>query len=148
MSQPLWYATTQKVSVAWLTAVGLAAGDTLPTDTSTWADTGFITPYATGGSSNIDVPLVQPVVTLKCWAVSPDTGVAPWNLAHNLAETVRAACFARTGMEQFLTLDHCDQQARVVNAYLIAEPRPSWADDGDYACVLVDMRLHWIVQGS
>lgn len=141
------YATTGLVAVGWLGALGLSAGYSLPEDPTTWPN-GFITPFGSGGSSNIDVPLISPVLTLKCWATTPGTDAPPWNQAFSLAETVRTAgCFARGGMDTFLTLPDCDQQARVVSAYFAAEPRPSYADQGDYACVLVDMRLHWIVQG-
>lgn len=142
------YAGTQDVAVAWLAQLGLLADLSLPENPSTWPN-GFITPYGGGGSSNIDIPLISPVVLLKCWASTPGTDAPPWNMARNLAETVRAGCFARTGMGAFLDLSAtCDQNARVLSAYVITEPRPSYADAGDYACLLVDLRLHWIVQGT
>lgn len=148
LSTPAHYATTRKVAVAWLTALGLNAAAELPTDQTLWADTGFVTPTGSGGSSNIDIPLIQPVVTLKCWANTPDSGEPPWNKATELAERIRWACFDGTGMTEFLTLDHCDQKARVINAQVITEPRPSYSDDGDYACAVLDVRLHWIVQSQ
>lgn len=147
MSPPTRYAGTEDVAVAWLTQLGLLAGMSLPEDPATWPN-GFITPYGGGGSSNIDVPVISPVVLLKCWATTPGTNSPPWNMARNLAETVRTGCFARTAMGVFLTLPNCDQNARVLSGYVITEPRPSYADAGDYACLLVDLRLHWIVQGS
>lgn len=144
MTAPASFATTRKVSVAWLTSLGLAAGAELPTDTSTWAATGFVTARASGGSADVDVPLAHPIVTLQCWAVDPDTGEPPWNLAHDLAEAVRAGCFAH-GTQQALTLPDSGQNARVLSAYLISEPRPSYGDTGDYACVTCDLALHWAV---
>jgi hypothetical protein len=139
-------ATTAKVAVAWLATVAnldaSMAGHTLPEDPSTWPN-GFITPYGTGGSSVPDIPLISPVLTLKCWAATPGSQDAPWNAAFNLAELVRAGCFAVATLGRLLTMPSCDQSARVHSAYFVAEPRESYADEGDYAVVIVDMRLHW-----
>lgn len=143
------FATTDRVVLAWLALVdGLApgmVGETLPTDITTWSADGFITPNTAGGNSNIYVPVISPVITMSCWAVDPDTGEPPWNLAKNLAETVRAACQNRDHMGDVLTLPDCDQQVRVFSAYLVGEPRKSYADNGDYACVVVDVHVDWIV---
>lgn len=140
------YATTPLVAAAWLgTVAGLTTAivdEKLPEDPTTWPN-GFITPYGTGGSSVPDVLLISPVVTLKCWAATPDTQDPPWGMAFNLAETVRAGTFDTTTMTRLLTLPNCDQTARVHSAYFVAEPRKSFGDEGDYACVIVDMRLHW-----
>lgn len=141
------YAETGRVALTWLGSVaGLSANmvdQVLPTDVTTWSTTGFITPNTAGGASGIYVPVISPVMTLSCWAVDPDTGEPPWNLAANLAETVRAACQSRDHMGDVLTLPHCDQAARVFSAYLVGEPRRSYADNGDYACVVVDLHIDW-----
>lgn len=144
MTAPASFATTRKVSVAWLQSLGLAAGAELPTETSTWASTGFVTARASGGSPGIHVPVAHPVVMLQCWAVDPDTGEPPWNLAGDLAEAVRAGCFS-DGTQVALTIPDSDQNARVLSAYLISEPRPSYGDVGDYACLVADLALHWAV---
>jgi hypothetical protein len=143
VTAPARYATTRKVSVAWLRSLGLAADSELPTEL-TWASTGFITPAGSGGSPGVHVPVAHPIVTLQCWAVDPDTGVAPWNFAGDLAETVRAGTFSH-GTQAMLTIPDSDQNARVLSAYLQSEPRPSYGDMGDYACVVFDLALHWAV---
>jgi hypothetical protein len=147
MTAPFRYATTGRVALAWLGGVtGLSPGmigDQPPADESSWAASGFITPNTVGGISDIYVPVVGPVVSLSCWAVSPDTGVPPWNLAFNLAETVRAACLSQDGFGAVLTLANCDQSARVFSAYLVGEPRRSWADAGDWASVILDVHIDW-----
>jgi hypothetical protein len=144
VSAPARYATTRKVSIAWLLSLGLAAAAELPTDISTWAGTGFITPAASGGSPGIHVPVAHPIISLQCWAVDPDTDVPPWNLAGDLAEAVRAGGFSH-GTQVQLALADSDQNARVLSAYVISEPRPSYGDMGDYACMKVDLALHWAV---
>lgn len=143
MTAPARYATTRKVSVAWLLSLGLAADSELPTE-PTWATTGFITAAASGGSAGIHVPVAHPVVTLRCYAVDPDTGQPPWNFAWDLAEAVRAGTFT-SGTQVTLTLADSDQNARVLSAYLLGEPRPSYGDQGDYAVVVADLALHWAV---
>lgn len=144
------YATTERVVVAWLSSLpGITAGMVgvqLPNPTNggtpTWAATGFITPYALGGLSDPYLPLAHPVVGFKCWAVDPDTGRPPWNVAANLAETIRAG--TRTaGINQVLTLPNCDQNARILSAYMLEEPRRSFGDTGDYACFDTTVEIHW-----
>lgn len=140
-------ATTEKVAVAWLASLpGFNAsmvGTELPSDNSTWAASGFVTVSTVGGSPNIYLPFAAPVVGLQFWAVSPDTGLPPWAMAGELAETVRAGCYDTPNIGRTLTPAYCDQQARVMSAYLLAEPRRSYGDVGDYACITVDLALPW-----
>lgn len=142
------YATTPKVVTAWLGSLPSLStamvDEQLPSDTSTWAASGFITPFVTGGSPNIYMPVQQPVVTLKFWTVDPDTGLPPWNTAENLAEIVRAGTFSFNTIGRALTVPYCDQTARVMSAYFLVEPRRSYMDAGDYACVTVDMAFYWV----
>lgn len=144
------YATTEKVAVAWLSGVsGLSTamvGATLPEDTSLWSATGFVTPAAVGGNPDLYLPFASPVVDIKCWAVDPGSGLPPWGAAENLAETVRAACYDIPSIGRFLTLPYCDQTARVLSAYPVQEPRRAYGDAGDYACVQVELALHWIIR--
>jgi hypothetical protein len=139
-------ASTEKVVVAWLSTIpGITAAmvdPQLPTNNATWAASGFITPYALGGTRDVYMPIGHPVVGLKCWAVDPDTGRPPWNMAADLAEAVAAGCFSN-GTSQFLTLPYCDQNARLMSAYLIEEPRRTYGDTGDYACFNTTVALHW-----
>lgn len=142
------YATTERVAVAWLsTLAGLSAamvGTVLPDlADSDWSATGFLVVTAVGGTSAIEVPLAHPLVSVQCFAVSPDTGVPPWNAAGNLAATIDAGCFAPSGAGQVVTLPDCDQNARVLSAYTSGIPRRSYGDMGDYACVVAQLALHW-----
>lgn len=147
------YATTEKVVTAWLaTLPGITSGmvDQIlpPPDVNnnfSWAESGFITPYGAGGAPNIYLPVAKPVVGLKCWAVDPDTGRPPWNLANNLAATVWNACYPTTSGVT-LALPLCDQTARVMSAFMVREPHRAYGDTGDYACVDVEVQLHWHAQ--
>lgn len=140
------FATTEIVAAAWLaTLPGITSAmvdPTLPSDNSSWAASGFITPYGLGGVPSPHIPVAHPICGLKFWAVTPDSGLPPWNQAGMLAETVRAGCFSG-GTSVLLTLSNCDQNARVLSAYLTQEPRRSYADMGDYACVVAELALHW-----
>lgn len=142
------YPTTPMVAAAWLaTLSGITAamvGTTLPAnDNTSWAASGFITINPAGGLADLYLPVAHPVVTLKFWAVDPDTGLPPWDKAIQLAETVRAGCLGSTGTGQIVTLPYSPQNARVLSAYLMQEPRQAFADAGDYACWVADMALHW-----
>lgn len=140
------YATTERVAVAWLASLPTFSagmvGTELP-DGTTWAATGFLVVTTVGGSSEINYPLAHPRISVQCYAVSPDTGVPPWNLAGDLAAAIDAGCQAATGVEQFLTLPNCDQNARLLSAYTTGIPRRSYGDMGDYAVIVTDVALHW-----
>jgi hypothetical protein len=146
------YATTEKVVAAWLTSLpGITTAMVdfqlpEPDDAGnvSWASTGFITPYGVGGKPDIYVPVARPVVGVKCWFVDPNTGRPPWQKAANLAETVRAGCFTDPG-EVFLTLPTATQNARLMQVYMLTEPRRTFNDTGDYACVDLELQMHWCV---
>lgn len=141
-----WHATPEKVALGW---AGLIPGlnpsmvdDQLPTDNTTWAASGFITPVVSGGGANIYYRLDQPVVTLKCWACNPETGLAPWVKAQTIAETIRAATYLNAPVS--VPLPTCDEDARVLSSSVIGSPRRTFGDPGDYAAFMVDVQLHWV----
>lgn len=143
---PTLHANTDLVAVAWLgTAQGLTGivGATLPKDTSGWASTGFVTVRTSGGSPDPYVPLRRPVVTVDCWGVSPGSVKPPWALANGLAELVAAACRA-SDVGRLLTLPGGYPTARVLDAYLVSEPRRAYGDQGGYARFVVDVALNWV----
>jgi hypothetical protein len=142
------FATTERVAVAWLATLSgftsAMVGTELPDlATTDWSATGFLVVTAAGGSSEINYPLEHPLVSVQCYAVSPNTGVPPWNMADDLAANISAGCLASTGAGQFVTLPTSDQNARVLSAYTTSIPRRSYGDMGDYACVVQEIALHW-----
>lgn len=140
------YATTERVAVAWLASLAAFSagmvGTVLPDGTG-WATTGFLVVTTVGGSSDVHIPVEHPIVSVQCYAVDPDTGVPPWFAAGNLAAALGAACFAPTGVQQVLALPDCDQSARVLSVYTTGQSRRSYADLGDYACVVQQLTLNW-----
>lgn len=141
------YATPDMVAAAWIASLpGMTTdmvGAQLPENSASWAASGYVTVTVVGGSPNKYIPLSAPVFKVDCWTCNPDTGLPPWGKAKNLAETVRQGIYLDT--EDWLTLPHCDQSARVVSAYFTHEPRATYGDTGDYACMTVDLSLHWVV---
>lgn len=140
------YATTERVVTAWLaTLPGITAAmvdPQLPADNTTWAASGFITPYGLGGKPNIHIPARYPVIGLKFWAVDPDTGLPPWGMANNLAETVVSGCFS-SGDPQYVTIPYSDQGATLMSVYMLTEPRRAFGDNGDYAVYDAELQLNW-----
>ena len=144
----LRYASTERVALAWLSLLpGLSSGmvDTALPDlqVTDWSTTGFVVVTAAGGSSDIEIPLNHPHAIVQCYAVDPNTGVPPWNLASDLAGAVAAGCSSPLAVEQLLTLPNCDQNARLLTAYTTTMPRRSYADQGDYACMELGLVLNW-----
>lgn len=140
------YASPEAVALAWVAQLpGFSTamvGDTVPTDNSTWAASGFVTPVITGGSSNIYYRKGEPVVTLQTWACAPDTGIVPWGKARNLAEAIRAGTYLNQPVGLILPVGN--ENARVLSTYFLGEPRRTYGDFGDYATYSVDLQMHWV----
>lgn len=146
---PLLHPTSDLVAVAWLKALaGLTDGQvstTLPQDTTTWATAGFVTAATVGGTPDMYVPMARPAVSLDCWAVSPNSGSPPWGKANQLAEIVRAAVYNLAEVTPLLvSLPATYNDARVLSAYLLSEPRRVHDDDASYARYTCDLQLHWV----
>lgn len=142
--------TSELVAVSWLGSVqGLTpqqVATTLPSDDTTWAKAGFVTVAVVGGSPNIYLPIKSPVFQVDCWAVKPGSGRPPWWQANNLAELIRYATLQRTGINRLLTISANGvtyPPAVVQTAYLLTEPRRSYADAADYALYTADLAIEW-----
>lgn len=127
-------ATPELVAVAWLsTVVGDRVATTLPKDNTSWAASGFCTITTVGGTPNLYVPLREPVVSVDCWAVNPDSQKPPWNKAAALAEAVQAACYDHPAIPQTLTLPAGYPAVQVRSAYTTGEHRRVPDDPSSYA---------------
>jgi len=139
-------ANTELVAAVWLRGVsGLTSSmvaTQLPKDNSTWAASGFVTVRTVGGSPGLYVPLRSPVVTVDTWSVSAGSAKPPWFQANYLAELIDAGCRA-DDVQRALTLPTGYPSARVLSAYLLAEPRRAYGDQGDYGHYVFDLALHW-----
>ena len=154
-----WSTTLQPnselVAVAWLrTVLGLTAAmvsTRLPTDTTLWEESGFVTVgggdgtgAVIGGSPNREMPLRAPVVSVHCWAVKRGSGRPPWGKAAQLAELIVTGTYDETRMRRQLTLPSGYQPARLNEAYALSEPRRIPADPSGYAHFQLDLQLHWV----
>jgi hypothetical protein len=140
------YATPEKVALGWGAAIfnTTMVGATLPTDNTTWAASGFVTAtISTGLGPHMYYRFDRPVISLQCWAVNPDTGRPPWGKAQNLAETIRVLGAYRNEPVA-VTVPDSSENARVLSAYLVSEPRKVFGDLGDYAAYVVDVQLFWV----
>ncbi|WUH94564.1 hypothetical protein OG900_33410 [Streptomyces sp. NBC_00433] len=149
-------ATTDLVAVAWLKGlVGDIVATTVPRN-DTVAASGFVTVRASGGSSNMYVPMREPLVRIDCWWAAADSVKPPFNKASALAEQIVAGCFDHENTPRLLTLPAGYPNARVLSAHVALDPqRPvvpgggdSSADPGSWARIILALQLHWIQVGS
>jgi hypothetical protein len=137
---------TELVGTAWLgTIAGLSpqmVATQLPADVASWKTSGFITAVVSGGSPNVHNPMRNPVFAVDCWAVNPGSNKPPWFQANQLAEIVDAGCRA-TDAQRWLTMPAGYDQARVLTAYFVTEPRRVYDDGGSYARYAADLQIHW-----
>lgn len=139
--------SAEAVVQAWLATIpGIASsmvGSTLPEDNSTWAASGFITTYIVGGKAGMYMPLRSPKVMLCAYATTPGSSIPPWNLAKDLAEAVVAATYNQSLFGNTLTIPYASQDAVVMTAFPLSEPRRGFGDLGDYAMYTVDIQFNW-----
>lgn len=140
-------ATTSLVAEAWLLSIPdiTAAGIVLPTDTSTWVDTGFVQvgPIFTG-SPGAYAPIREPVVQFSAWAVNPASLDPDWATAEALSEAIVAATYDMTLLNTALTLRTGFRQARVTAATAVSDPERIPDDAASYARYDIDVVLQWI----
>jgi hypothetical protein len=136
------YADPETVAVEWAKlATGAGAGPRLPEPNTAWAASGFSVVVAVSGGANVYYPLHQTVVSFETYACAPDSDMPPWWKASNLCEAMRAEAYLHEG--RWLELPYRDQNARVLQAYLVTEPRRLYGDLGDNAGYTVNVCLHW-----
>jgi hypothetical protein len=150
------HATTDLVAVAWLKGlVGDIVATTVPRN-DTVAASGFVTVHTSGGSSNMYIPVREPVVLIDCWWAPKDSVTPPFNKATMLAEQIVAGCYDHQGTPRLLTLPAGYPNARVLSAHVVQDPRrpvvpgggESSADLGSWARIVMAVQFHWIQVGS
>lgn len=140
-----YWPNSEIVAVAWLKSLaGLnnAVATELPSDTSTWSSTGFVQVLGVGGTPRAYLPVARPVIGVSCWAVAPGSGRPPWNKANQLAEIVRRATYDVRGA--LVVTPTAYQNATLLAAVPLSEPRRIRDDQGDYARFDLDVELHWL----
>lgn len=144
----MYYPTSDLVIVTWLKGIselGNRVSTELPTtDASSWAASGYTQVTTVGGAPSIDYALANPVATLDFWAYAPNSGRPPWNLANQVAEQVRRATLDHPAVPRLLTLPAAYDNARVITAYPVIEPRRIRGDDAGYARFTMDVQFSWV----
>lgn len=144
--------TTELVAVGWLKLVPgapAAVGTELPGPDSSgvapWAADGAITVLAVGGGRHMYVALRSPIVTVDCWAApATPSRHPPFGLANQLAETVIAHTYSDGGKEEIDVPLAGYNDARVLSAWPVSEPRRIPEEGTGYAHYSFDLALHWI----
>jgi hypothetical protein len=139
--------TSELVAVAWLKGLSglnnLVATD-LPIDATSWAASGFTQVTGVGGAGALDYALARPVLSLDFWAVAPDAGRPPWNKANQLAETARTGLLDHPSVPRLVVLSAAYDNARVITAFPVSEPRKVRSDQAQYARYTMDAEFHWV----
>lgn len=149
-------ASTDLVAVAWLKGlVGDIVATTVPrAKAGTSFD--FVTVHTTGGSSNMYVPMREPVVSIDCWSAQADSVKPSWENATALAEAIVAGCLDHDANPRLLILPTGYPNARVLSAHVVQDPRrpvipgagDNSADLGSWARIILAIQLHWVQVGS
>lgn len=141
------------VAQAWLRGIdGVptnGVGTTLPRDNSTWEASGFVQiEGVVGGSPNVDLPISNPVFSIKCWANKAKSNKPPWGRANQLAERIRMATFgtvdAPVPSARIVALAPSFQNARVQSVRLLSEPRRMLSDEARFALYQFDMQMTYV----
>lgn len=151
----LYEPTSELVVVAWLKGldfIGSNVATQLPADNSSWSASGFlvVTPAggsssaSAGGDSSMYLPIGGPVMSLDCWAVSPNSSKPPWNKAFQMAQRIRMYALETPELvARNVTLSATYYPAHVYSAWPLNEPRRIPSDPANYAHVSFDMEFRW-----
>lgn len=138
--------TNELVAIHWAkTLPGLPSdqiGTTLPSDNTTWAASGFVQVQTAAGQPGVYLPYNAPVMQWTCWAHNPASGKPPWGKANALAEALKAATYGPAHYGGVAT-PAAFEDARVMEAHPLTEPRRVRGDDARYAAFTLDMQIFW-----
>lgn len=141
--------TTELVAMTWLKGCpALASGvaTDLP-DLTTWPQIlggqGFVTIASVGGSRPPDLPRVDAVVSVDCWAAVASSSKLPWARANQMAEEIAGWLFLQTQSAVKVDLPASYTDALVLFALVLAEPRRIPDDAANYAHMTMDVQITW-----
>ncbi len=142
---------TELVTVYWLKGIPDLnpdlVGTTLPRDNSTWAASGFVqVGPVSGGGPAVHIPVMEPVVSIHCWATRSGTsGKPPWGKANTLAMAIVNHCQLTPGLvPRQPVLPAQFNPAVVRTAYPMQDPRRAPGDPGAYAHYIFDLAIRWV----
>lgn len=143
-----YYPTNGLVAVAWLAqrVPGLTPGmvaTSLPRDTATWADAGFVQVTPVTGTPDVDLDVRHPIVQVDCWAMTPNSAKPPKAKAARLSELIRVATHDGARYSQPVVMPEHYLGAIVLSAYMSTEPADVPDDPSGFARVTFDLALDW-----
>lgn len=139
--------TDEGVAVAWLRSLpGMVAGaaTNLPRNVATWADHGFVVVGVVGGPAR-DTALMSPVLSLDCWAVTPDTDTPPWGESSGIATFIRDSVFQEDNFPVIVQQTPGTFRPALVQSASLVSPYPRRVPDPDLsrAHYVLELSLHW-----
>lgn len=144
------YATSESVAVAWLKSLGLTAvATTVPEDSSTWYQTGFVQVEKTGARVDPYLKLRSNVITCHIWAARQNRNSQnpPWGQANEIAETIVDGCYDDSKSADIgLTLPASvgSLPVKVLSVWLIQDPTRAPSDDQSMAHYVCDLQISWV----
>lgn len=140
------------VAQAWLRSLeGIPSngvGTNLPGDNTTWAASGFVQISTIGGTPGMYLPMANPVISIDCWANAAKSSQPPWGKANQLAERIRFAGYGGVDSlnvpQRIVALAPQYQNARVLAAYAVSEPRRMLNDEARFARYHMDMQFVYV----
>lgn len=139
------------VARAWLIAAvsGLAAGKVgtqLPDHTS-WTDNEFVQIMQVGGAPDIELPILEPVISVNCFAVKPGSAKPPWGQANSLAMEIWQACYTKrfnNSSAVVLSMPSGYGGALVRSVWPVSQPRRIPSDPTQFAVYNLDIQMSWV----
>lgn len=144
------YVTTESVAVAWLKSLGLTAvATTVPEDTSTWYQTGFVQVEKTGARVEPYLKIRSNVITCHIWAARQDRNAQnpPWGQANQIAELIVDGCYdlsKSTGVVLTLPASLGSLPVTVLSTWLIQDPTRAPSDEQFMAHYVLDLQISWV----
>ncbi len=138
-------ATSELAVAAWVLSIpGLpvnGCSSTLPAQDQ-WSDKGWVTVAVVGGAPGMYAKISKPLIQIDCWTVAVNKKNPPWGQANVIAEIIKNFCVYDRPCET-VTLPSGFNNARVVSAYAVTEPRRIKGDAANVARYQFDVQFLW-----
>lgn len=138
-----YFPTPEQVAIAWLAGLAVVpagkVATTLPGDPATWSADGFVQVTSVGGEvADPGIPHTLAVVTVDCWANTPNGARPPWGKAGHLAAGIVHAA-SKNVVPARLDLGANFHPVRLLTVYPVSPVRRVPGDPSGFARYQADL---------
>lgn len=146
MTTPL-IPNAELVTQGWLVAVLPDLAGSVATrlpDDKNWTNGEFVQIMAVGGGTDPELPQLSPVVTVNCFAKSPQSLNPPWGKANHRAMQIWQQTLIKRWPQIVVDPGGSYGRAQIQTVVALQSPRRLPSDGSQYAVYSMDLLVSWL----